>query len=266
MTCADAIALVPAWADRELSLRDSGDLERHLASCPACSAKAGEQAAFVKGLREALPRDPMPAVMRARVLATLGSAQSGAGARPEAAFSFLAWARERAGLQHWALSAACAALFCLGLLSLQPSLDSDAWTRFFRDEHQAHSSVDLRAQLRTPSQPLVAAWLAQKLGHPVHVPLMKDAELVGARLSMLRGKAIGLAVYQARGRTLSLFFGDPKLLCPGYALAEDQLYGDAGQPYSLVAWEHKGHFHVAVAELPLGVLKELAHQCQTSAI
>jgi len=64
---------------------------------------------------------------------------------------------------------------------------------------------------------------------------------------------------------MSLFMGDPKLLCPpGLKQPEGQLYAQDNSTLSLVACQHNGHFHVAVSELTLAQLKELARQCQAS--
>lgn len=255
MTCREARPLIGAWVDNEVSLRDAAALERHLAVCEACAAEAARQRAFVKALRERLPRAAAPSDVRARLLA---------GLRPAAE---TAWAPPLGRLRSGARLAALALASCLlALLFLAPRDAPGAWTQFYRDEHQAHSLEGPALGLRSGSAPEVAAWLGRALGHPVHVPLMPDAPLVGARLCVLRGQTVAMALYQAQGRPLSLFVGDPQLLCPGFRLADDQLYASAGGPYGLVAWRHHGHFHVAVAALDLERLKALARECQVSAI
>jgi len=81
----------------------------------------------------------------------------------------------------------------------------------------------------------------------------------------LRGERVGLAVYASPGRTMSLFMGAPKLLCPpGLKQPEGQRYAQDQATLSLVAWQHNGHVHVAVSELTLAQWKELARQCQDS--
>jgi anti-sigma factor RsiW len=253
VTCADARALIPAWVDQELSQLDGLALERHLSVCPQCASEAKRHASFVKGLKGHLPRLQAPADLRARVLRGLDSAAF----PPKQRLRPLAW------LGGGVLAGA--ALVALLTLLLPQRGAQDAWTQFYRDDHQTHSQADTEVQYRSSSQPMVAAWLAKNLGHPVHVPEMPDAQLVGARLSVLRGQTVALDVYRSQGKTVSLFVGDPKVLCP-LTLPQDQLFADSGSPYSLVAWQHKGHFHILVAELGLEQLKKLAHQCQVSAI
>jgi hypothetical protein len=53
------------------------------------------------------------------------------------------------------------------------------------------------------------------------------------------GERVGLAVYASQGRTMSLFMGAPKLLCPpGLKQPEGQLYAQDNATLSLVAWQH----------------------------
>ncbi|HTB33340.1 MAG TPA: zf-HC2 domain-containing protein [bacterium] len=255
MNCAEARPLIEAWVDHELSPRDLEDLALHLRACPDCSALAAPHAGFVKGLREHLPRTALPAEARALALARLRAAADGAATGPRRA-----WGR---GTLVGAGSGLALGL-ALALLWLGPRPAAADWTQVFRDEHQAHGA---ELQERSQDPAAVAAWLGAQLGHSVHVPLMPDAPLQGARVSVLRGHKVGLLVYAAAGKPLSLFVGEPSLLCPqGTGLAPDQLYSQAGQPYAVVAWEHHGHFHVAVAQLALAQLQSLAKECQASAI
>ena len=87
----------------------------------------------------------------------------------------------------------------------------------------------------------------------------------GGHMCALRGERVGLAVYASPGRTMSLFMGAPKLLCPpGLKQPEGQRYAQDQATLSLVTWQHNGHVHVAVSELTLAQWKERARQCQAS--
>jgi anti-sigma factor RsiW len=254
MTCSEAGALIPAWVDQELSVQDSAALERHLKVCPDCAKEASLHGAFVAGLKEQLPKIQIPPDLKARVMNRLRSSQIPSPA-PE---RFGRWIREGV--------LAGAALVALVLVLAHPRDSQSAWTQFYRDDHQAHSGGQFQVRYRSDSPREVAAWLGKNLGHPVHVPIMKDAALVGGNLTVLKGQRVALAVYHSGSQTVSLFVGDPKTLCPSFDLPQDELYADAGTPYNLVAWQHHGHFHILVADIGLSQLKELAHQCQVSAI
>ncbi|HTA16246.1 MAG TPA: zf-HC2 domain-containing protein, partial [bacterium] len=215
MTCLEARAMIPAFVDQELSSQDAAVLERHLGICVDCARAAAKHRSFVKGLREHLPQATIPADLKTRVMAGLRTAKAPDMPRP----------RGRRWLRAGALVAtAFAALFMALAL---PHGASDAWTQFYRDEHQAHSRNDADVQVRSDSAVAVAAWLAKNVGHPVHVPIMPDAQLIGARTTVLRGQTVSVAMYRSKGEALSLFVGDPKVLCPSLNLPQDQLYTDA---------------------------------------
>jgi anti-sigma factor RsiW len=254
MTCSEAGVLIPAWVDLELSVQDSGALERHLKICPDCAKKANLHSSFVSGLKEQLPKIQIPSDLKARVMNSLRSKQlpSSNPAR------FGQWMREAV--------LAGAALLALALVITHSHDSQNGWTQFYRDDHQAHSESQFPVRFQSKSPREVASWLEKSLGHPVHVPIMKDAQLLGGNLTILRGQKVALAVYLSGNKTVSLFVGDPKTLCPSFNLPQDQLFADAGRPYNVVAWQHHGHFHVLVAEVGLDQLKELARQCQVSAI
>jgi anti-sigma factor RsiW len=248
MNCRESRQLLSARADRELSGRDAEALELHLRSCEACSALAAREASFVQGLKASLPKDTIPADLKARLLGSLS--------QPPVAAAPALWRR---GL---ALAGTALSLWVLFLVLSPRSAGAD-WTQFYRDEHQAHNSPQLRVQHGTPSAPALAAWFQASLKHPVHVPEMEDAKLIGGRISVLRGQPIGLAVYESQGRTMSLFMGDEATLCPqGLHKADGELFSQSGPTLALVAWRRNGHFHVAVSDLPLAHLQKLARQCQ----
>jgi anti-sigma factor RsiW len=237
-----------ARADGELSGRDAEALELHLRSCEACSALAARELSFVQGLKANLPKDAIPNELKGRLLASLS--------RPPASAVPAPWRR---GL---VLAGSVLSAWLL-FLTLGPRRAGADWTQFYQDEHQAHSSPQLRVQHGTPSAPALAAWFQASLKHPVHVPEMEDAKLIGGRISVLRGKPIGLAVYESQGRTMSLFMGDEATLCPqGLRQADGELFSQSGPNLALVAWRRNGHFHVAVSDLPLANLQKLARECQ----
>lgn len=254
MNCRECQALMPALADQELAPRDAEAVQAHLAACPSCARAAARQAAFVEGLRERLSRDPMPAPARARVLARLRAASSPAP-------------RTRAPRFAWSSLAGLAMAAAVALAWLVPRAPVADWAQYYRDQHQSRSAAVPQLDERSSSPQALAARLAARLGHPLHVPQMGQARLLGGSVCILRGQPLGMALYRSQGRLVSLFMGEPSLLCPGgLKVAPGELYAHAGRPYAVVAWEHQGHFHVVVSDLELGQLQALARQCQASVI
>jgi anti-sigma factor RsiW len=252
MNCREARQMIPAWTDRELAPRDAEMLELHLRSCDVCAGLAQREQGFVMALREQLPRDPMPVALKATILGRVAGAQAPAPRVPARAWG-------------WALAASLGFALLLGGLFLGlPGRSAAAdWTQFYVEEHQAHNSPASSVQRAAGSPKELAAWFGRSLEQAPHIPTMPDARLLGGRICMVRGKAVGLAVYESQGRTLSLFMGDEGTLCPqGIRQGEGELFSQARPGLSLVAWKHNGHFHVAVSELALPRLQALARECQ----
>lgn len=250
MNCREARQMIPARVDRELSPREAEMLDLHLRSCEGCAALARKEEGFLAALREQLPRDPMPTELKARILGRVVSEQP-----------VRAGSRSRV----WALAASLAFALLAGGLFVGLPMRSNAadWTQFYVEEHQAHNSSASGVQRASSSPAELAAWMGRSLERAPHIPTMPDAKLLGGRLCMVRGKAVGLAVYESQGKTLSLFMGDEATLCPqGIRQADGELFSQARPGVSLVAWKHNGHFHVAVSELALPRLQALARECQ----
>jgi anti-sigma factor RsiW len=251
MTCEECRTWTPAWIDREMEPELAGRFALHLEGCPGCRERVEAELSFVLGMQRRLPRQVLPDTERARLRNLLRGAERSA--------ERLRWLG-RTG--RWALAAG---LVLAATLAIQGSLAHSGgdWTSAFRSDHMSHRDGTGDLEIRSGSAPEVAAWFQRRLGSPSHVPTMADARLVGGRISRLDGKPVGLAVYESGGRRLSLFLGPASILHPSRPVPpDDQLISREYERCSVVAWAHAGHFHVAVSDLPLARLQELARQCQ----
>jgi anti-sigma factor RsiW len=248
MMCMDCRGLVPGWIDQELGPVETAEFAAHLAFCRECAEFAQRERAFAQGLRRKLRRPPMPAQDRRQILSDLRS---------------LTGRRRKVRHATWGAAWALAAgIVLVAGFALAQTRD---WTRDYRMDHAALAGVSDGLEIRSGSATQVATWMADAVGMPVHVPVMPDARLVGARTVEVHGRKVGLAVYESGGRRLSLFLGNGQPLFPSRGLAPDELLTRPGTPYSVVAWIHQGHFHVAVSDLPPERIQELARQCQKPA-
>lgn len=248
MMCMDCRSLVPGWIDAELGPAEMAEFAAHLSSCRECAEFAGRERDFVRGLRARLPRPDLPDVERRHILSDLRSV-----------------AGSRGDLRRLAWGGALALAACIALVATLAVSQARDWTRAYRMDHAAHAGASDGLEFRSGSAIQVAAWLTTAVGMPMHVPTMPDARLLGARTVRLNGRTVALAVYESAGRRLSLFLGNGQELFPARGLAPDQLWTRRGTPYSVVAWIHQGHFHLAVSDLPVQRLQELARQCQKPA-
>ncbi|HXP89908.1 MAG TPA: zf-HC2 domain-containing protein [Fibrobacteria bacterium] len=248
MMCLDCRNLVPGWIDAELGPLETAEFAAHLSSCRECAEFAGRERLFVQGLRGRLPRPSLPEAERRQILSDLRTVTG-----------------SRGNLLRLAWGGALAMAACIALVAGLTVSQARDWTRVYRMDHAAHAGAPDELEYRSGSAAQVAAWLTGAVGTPMHVPTMPDARLLGARTVRLHGRTVALAVYESAGRRLSLFLGNGQELFPARGLAPDQLYTRPGSPYSVVAWIHQGHFHVAVSDLPVQRLQELARQCQKPA-
>jgi anti-sigma factor RsiW len=251
MTCRECRELIPAWVDRELSPRDGDSMEGHLLACEDCRLIAMRERSFLEGLRAQLPRESMPADVKARILARVEEAVEGQPSRH-------AWRRGVMALAGLALMLGPLVFFAPRMLG------SRDWTSAYFDEQRAAPGAGpLQHPSASPGE--LTAWFKGNLGQALHVPEMPDARLLGGRICVLNGKAVGLAVYESAGNRMNLFIGDVGALCPGgFSRAEGELYSVSRPGASLVAWKHNGHFHVVVSGLSVQSLQALARECQNS--
>lgn len=74
MDCGDFQKFVHVFLDGELDARDQGEIAGHLRSCASCREQAQFQQAFRGAVRRALPPEPPPPYLEARVRARLAEA------------------------------------------------------------------------------------------------------------------------------------------------------------------------------------------------
>jgi anti-sigma factor RsiW len=67
MTCAEVRELLSAWLDRELDLRTSLEIERHLETCPGCSESRDRLVALQAALKDPALLEPLPPDLTPRV-------------------------------------------------------------------------------------------------------------------------------------------------------------------------------------------------------
>ena len=71
MDCNQARQLLPAHADRELTVTESIEVERHLNDCAACQAEYARQTALSSAVRQHAAYHSAPGHLQHRILAVL---------------------------------------------------------------------------------------------------------------------------------------------------------------------------------------------------
>jgi anti-sigma factor (TIGR02949 family) len=233
------------YLDDELDAAGSAEFERHLQSCPECSAALGAERELRTTLAQAQLYERAPVNLRRAVQGQLGprKATSALVAAPRPNWKWLAIAatallavaggflmrnalRNRAGAPEFAIAAMDA-----HLRSLQQGHLADVQST---DQHTVKPWFDGRVDFA----PKVADFSAE--GFP----------LLGGRLDVLNGRTVAALVYGRRKHVVNVF------------VAQHGAVGAAGgtgeiQGYRWRAWRSDGLDYVAVTDASAGDLDEL---------
>ena len=250
MTCGRARRLL--WPDcgaRSTSL-EIVEAQEHLASCDSCQEFVREIRAVADMIRATAPRVEAPAEARERLFTALARARAGSHTVSRR------WAVPRR------LAVAVAAILVVfGGLSLSGRLSRsgrspDPITALAEDHMRARSD----AGIASSDAAEVARWLAGQLDFAMHVPVLPDASIRGARLCHMDGRRGAVVEYQVGDKVVSYF-----------VVPDGSGSVDEGRPsgfdratragYHVVSWREPGLLHAMVGNLPESQLATLAKAC-----
>jgi anti-sigma factor RsiW len=222
MNCREREGLLGAHLDGELDLRATLELEQHLATCTACSARAEELARLSRTIRLRASRF---AAKREFVDALRASLRSSAPRVPGARATFFGWQ----DIGKLLIAAAALVLaWVAGVWWARPSTDSrigaDVVTAHIRSLQAGHLT-DVASSDRHTVNP----WFQGKLNFAVKAEdySARGFVLSGARLDYIRGSDAAALVYRHGNHVLNVFewssngddSTDPKLATMrGYAV------------------------------------------------
>jgi len=245
MNCHDASLLKHAWADGELDVVRTMDIEQHLESCAAC-ALAFEN---VRALKSAVKSDELyfraPAGLERGIRARLRLERERApGPRP-AWWQWLKFAVPTAGVA-----------FALGLLVF-PLSGPSAEERLGQEVTSSHVRslmAEHKTDVASSDRHTVKPWFNGKLDFAP--PVIDLAEhgfpLVGGRLDYLQNRAVAALVYQRHQHFINLF------IWPAASESASPLWERAWRGYNLVHWTRAGMTFWAVSDLNGAELKQFA--------
>jgi anti-sigma factor RsiW len=262
LDCAESVALIGPFVDRELSTEDAGDLSAHLASCGACAV----QLKNAEGLKAAVRRAgsiAAPAALRARLQSALAEAKPPVRARR---FALTRWSFDRLDPRGVAVGAAAlgmAAWFALGGLS-HPVVD-----KLLR-QSALHTVIDDGVTLHARGLPLdyaasdaslVQQWVEGKLHFGVRVPQFAQEKagprptLMGARLSTLHNHPAAMVTYTVPaqgGRRVSLLVVDdpePELTGNSRHVEGRDVVVSRAHGYNVVSWRSDEIVYSLISDL-----------------
>ena len=196
MDCREARALLDPYADGELPLERSVELERHLADCPTCPGELEAVRSMGAALRERLPYHAAPPELHRRVRAGLARIDGAMarGSPPQwlrLAASFFLVAAMSSALTYYVAPRAGGGLpeevfasHVRGLLSGDRLIDVAS-----SDEHTVKPWFDTRLDFSPPVKDLTTE------GFP----------LVGGRVDYVGGRNVAALVYHHKKHVITLF-------------------------------------------------------------
>jgi anti-sigma factor RsiW len=258
VTCELTQRYVPGYADGELDLVHTVEMEVHLKRCPACALELEE----LRTLRAALQRSslayPAPAALRERIQSSV-RASSGR----EVPESRIKWPF----LNMWQLAGAFAILALISITGWQltarlraPSGDQQLAAEVFAS-HVRSLEANHLMDVASTDQHTVKPWFDGKLDFsPPVVDLASDGfPLVGGRLDYLEGREVAALVYQRRKHLINVF------VWPGSAETDSTPAIQSQEGYNIMKWSRAGFQFWAVSDVAASDLAEFVRLLQAGA-
>jgi anti-sigma factor RsiW len=249
MTCAESRALVGAYADRELDLVRSLEIEAHLHSCGGCARDLQQ----LQELRSAITTAPLTFTPSAALRRRVGGAL-----RREAGPRALPTLRV---LQPFALPAAAVLVLALSW-SLVANRGGRSAHELLLNElvagHVRALQVDHLVDVASSDQHTVKPWFNGKVDFAPRVAdfTVDGFPLVGGRVDYVAGRPAAVLVYKHRQHVINVF------IRPAEHDAASAIQTFAAAGYHLLRWDAAGLTYWAVSDLNPADLESLARLLQ----
>jgi anti-sigma factor RsiW len=257
MTCETARALIHGYADGELDLERSLEIERHLAECAACTAALREIRVMRSGLRSGAVAFDAPEELRAKIRDAIGDARRAEGVaslRSSSRPGVLSRSPSRWVGGAFAAAAVLMIIVLAGGLRRSASSTDDLIGSEIVASHVRSLMADHLADVISTSQHTVKPWFDGKVDF---APTVEDFAaqgfpLTGGRLDYADGRPVAALVYHRNKHIINLF------TWPIADVRETELEPEQRQGYNLVHWDKGGMAYWAVSDLNGAELSKFA--------
>ena len=128
----------------------------------------------------------------------------------------------------------------------------------------ARSQLAETTMFETGEIRVAEAWLEREIGYPVVVPDIRDAALVGARVSDIGGQRSAILMYLARGMPVT-YFALPTADMMGRHVRDSGIISGASDGYEVAMWIEDGQTRAIAAPMSRPEVIELANECRSKA-
>ena len=228
LSCYDCAKYLDAFLDNELGVKESLDLQEHMAACVACADRAAAERQLRAFVRQHAPVLPLPDEVKRRIIhqATRCLAPQNRQRRSR----FAVYSRD-----FTVGAATAAAIFLLVFLGLFSRLfeRDDMLQKFAREAsmaYQVYKTQQVPLEVQESNDTLVVQWFNSRMGHQFKVPCITDqaTKLLGGRLCRLLDRQSAALRYQRHGTDIYVF----AFKSPGVSLHTQSLvHTKAGDVY-----------------------------------
>jgi anti-sigma factor RsiW len=228
LQCREAEALIDPYADAELDLVRSLEVERHLAECPACARAHRELLLMRDAIQVSAPYyTPDPRLERRVNSVVSGSKQTG-------------------GKPPWMLAIAAVAILGLGAALWRQARSGPARDPVITDllnNHVRSLMADHLVDVPSSDRHTVRPWYTGKLNYSPEVTDYSNQgfPLVGGRLDYAGGHAVAALVYRHDKHIVNLFVWPAAALSGSSAISVDG--------YNFEHWSATGMEYWAVSDM-----------------
>lgn len=228
---------------------DTGRAMEHLRECPECRSYFQGQTEWAAVLKDRLRGTAAPEALRQRI---------------EKQVQGRRLARSSRRRRYLPVAAAALAFLLLAAGWVGSRVASERFFRSVCDDHAKY--VNAESQVASSDPGVLETWLRGKTEFGVRVPLLQNAQLLGARLCFLRSRKAALIFYRKNGRAVSLFEFKGQGLHLGVleraVIDGAPLWRLSYNGFSLAVFEHRGITYALVSDLRESELLELAAAAQ----
>jgi anti-sigma factor (TIGR02949 family) len=237
--CTGVAQFIDLYLDGEFGERERMEFEAHLGECESCRRKVKMQGQWRSAIRQAAPREPVPAALRSRISQQLALETHGPSRRRRLQ-------KLAVQLIPYGMAAVVASSFLLSRIDWSP-ISADVIAK-----HQRNLPIEISG-----GNDQVRRWYADKVDFPVHLPsFAKTSQTValrGGRLTNVRDRQAAYLVYDVDGNKVSVFIFDPgKLILEArrkQLIGNREVYFDDERGYHVALYRDEGVGYAIASDL-----------------